>query len=93
MCFEYTPLPTIEYTPLPTNERRLTAKPTSSCTTPKRQPTIGVSIFRVANAGRLDLANGGESHSSLPLIAPQLLVEEQRFGSLGSGGNISAVRV
>ena len=47
MCFEYTPLPTIEYTPLPTNERRLTAKPTSSCTAPKLQPTIGVSIFRL----------------------------------------------
>ena len=28
------------------NERRLTAKPTSSCTATKRQPTIGVSIFR-----------------------------------------------
>ncbi len=41
----------------------------------------------------LDLGNGGESHSSLPLLAPQLLVEEQRFGPLGTGGNIRAVRV
>jgi len=39
MCFKTTPLPN--------NERRLTAKPTSSCTAPKRLPTIGVSIFRI----------------------------------------------
>jgi hypothetical protein len=43
MCYQYTLVHTLFFQP---NERRLTAKPTSSCIAPKRQPTIGVSIFR-----------------------------------------------